>query len=559
VGASSICTLSDWPQSVDASERLLYIHRADDETNAREGLFPGCRRRRGRHRPLASRVAEPEARTPMIKRDEWLDLARKLDWRYSYVPDDEIFPETVSGHPWLPHDAWQSWDEPYRTTFAEYVANQHSKEDAVLAVRDAVGRIEDFEKLDRGWLSAVKLHAATLPLAEFAAVIGNLRAARFGRDSAWRTTATFGALDEARHTQIPLLVMHELVRWDRQFDWTHKFLHTNDWVAIAGRHLVDELLLTSNPIEFAIGTNFVFETGFTNLQFVGLSSVAHLAGDRMFEKMVQSIQTDEARHAQIGGPVLRTVVEHDKAYAQYLVDKWFWRSWLFFAVVTGFAMDYLTPVHKRQQSFKEFVEEWTVDQFERQLAEFGLARPWYWEQFLTALGTYHHMVYASAYTHRATVWFDPVLPGPEDRAWLAEKYGQTWPLFDPIWERVTERWRESGPGVEWYTHGATPVGFCDLCQIVLCGGTPQENSARTAERDGRKYIFCSDPCQWIFDSEPERYAEHKDVVKRILAGEAPANLLELLRNYFGLTQDIRGEDVAHGRYAWLGAADERKG
>ena len=86
------------------------------------------------------------------------------------------------------------------------------------AVRAAVGTIDDFQRLDPQWLAALKLHAATLSLAEFAAVIGNLRAARFGRDSAGRTAALFGALDEVRHTQIPLLLMHELVRWDRQFD-----------------------------------------------------------------------------------------------------------------------------------------------------------------------------------------------------------------------------------------------------------------------------------------------------------------------------------------------------
>jgi toluene monooxygenase system protein A len=489
----------------------------------------------------------------MLKRDEWLDLARKLDWELTYVSEAEAFPEVLSGRPWLPVAEWKSWDEPYRTSYAEYVATQHQKEASLAAVRDAIGRVDDFKVHDRGWLSAVKLHAATLPLAEFAAVIGNLRAARFGRDSAWRTTATFGALDELRHTQIPLAVMHDLVRWDRQFDWTHKFFHSNDWVAIAGRHLVDELLLTANPIEFAIGTHFVFETGFTNLQFIGLASMAHRVGDRMFEKMLQSIQTDEARHAQIGGPVLRKVAEHDRAYAQYLVDKWFWRSWLFFAVVTGIAMDYLVPLEHRTQSFKGFVEEWVLDQFERLLGEYGLARPWYWDRFLSALDYYHHMVYASAYTHRATVWFDCVLPGPDDRAWLRQHYPSSWGEFDPIWERITDRWKASGPGVEWYTHGATPVAFCDLCQIVLSGGTPSENSAVTIEHKGRKRIFCSGPCRWIFEREPERYEDHKDVVKRILAGEAPGNILELVRAYFGLDPEVWGKDAAGGDYAWLRA------
>ena len=485
-----------------------------------------------------------------LKRDQWIDLARSLDWDFSYVDERQVFPEVTSGSPWLPHTAWKDWDEPYRTTFSEYIVNQHAKELALRAVREEVGRVENFERLDRAWLSAIKLHAATLPLAEFAAVVSNLRAGRFARTSAWRSTATFGALDELRHTQIPLLLMHDLVQWDPQFDWTHKFFHTDDWVAIAGRHLVDELLLLADPIEFSVATHFVFETGFTNLQFVGLAANAHQVGDLMVEKMLQSIQTDEARHSQVGNPVLEMLIAHDPPRAQYLVDKWFWRSWLFFAVVTGFAMDYLTPLSRRTASFKEFVEEWVLDQFQRSLTDEGLALPWYWPQFLAAIDSYHHMVYASAYTYRASVWFDPALPGPEERAWLRAKYPRTWDQIDPVWQRVTERCRKAGPGVEWYTHGMTPVAFCNLCQLVLSGGTPENNSANTLLHDGQKYIFCSEPCRWIFQREPERYAGHKDVVKRILAGEAPANLLELLR-HFGLSEDVWGKDLFRGDYAWM--------
>jgi toluene monooxygenase system protein A len=484
-------------------------------------------------------------------RDEWLDLARKLDWDFSYVDEREAFPEALSGRPWLPGETWRGWDEPYRTSYAEYVENQHAKELSIAAVREAVGTAEDLSRLDKGWLSAVKLHAATLPLAEFAAVVGNLRAARFGRDSAWRTTAAMGALDELRHTQLPLLAFHDLVQWDPQFDWTHKLLHTNQWVGVAARHFVDELLLGSDPIELAIGTNFVFETGFTNLQFVGLSSMAHRVGDRFFEKLVQSIQTDEARHAQIGHPVLEKVLEHDPKYAQYLVDKWFWRSWQLFAVITGFAMDYLTPLQHRAASFKEFVHEWIVEQFERSLRALGLKRPWYWEQFLSATDYYHHMLYASAYSYRATVWFDFVLPGPDERAWLREKYPLSWADLDPIWEQLTERWRSAGPNVEWHTHGATPVAFCALCQLVLCGGTPRANTARTVTHEGHKLVFCSEPCEWIFRSDLGRYANHVDVAHRILAGNAPANVIQLVTEYFGLTQETWGKDAHGGSYAWL--------
>lgn len=495
----------------------------------------------------------------MRKRADWLPWAQKLDWEFSHVSEKDVFPPEISGSPWLNHDAWKSWEEPFKTTYREYVTQQGAKDASVEAVRESVGRIEDFKKLPPSWMNALKLHSATLPLAEFAATVGNLRAARFGRDGAWRSTAVFGALDEFRHTQIPLTLMHELLRWDGQFDWTHRFYHSNNWVAIAARHMIDELLLASNPVEFAIATNFVFETGFTNLQFVGLSALAKETGDKMFEKMVNSIQSDEARHAQIGPPVLKIIAEKDPEYAQYLLDKWFWRSWILFAIVTGFAMDYFTPLEHRTHSFKEFMEEWVVDQYLSSLEEYGLKKPWYWDVFLENLDHYHHMVYVSAYTYRASVWFDFVLPGPDERAWLAKKYPNSWPKFEPVWRRIEERWSETEPGNEFGVHGTCIIGFCNLCQVVLSNGTPERNTAVEIVRDGRKHIFCSEPCRWIFESEPERYAGHNDLVKRVLLGQAPANLIGMLRNYFGLGFENWGKDVYGGLYPWISRAPKRPG
>ena len=34
-----------------------------------------------------------------LGREEWLSLARKLDWDYSYVSERELFPAVTSGEP----------------------------------------------------------------------------------------------------------------------------------------------------------------------------------------------------------------------------------------------------------------------------------------------------------------------------------------------------------------------------------------------------------------------------------------------------------------------------
>ena len=62
-----------------------------------------------------------------------------------------------------------------------------------------------------------------------------------------------------------------------------------------------------------------------------------------------------------------------------------------------------------------------LDQYLASLEEFGIRKPWYWDQFLVALETYHHMVYVSAYTYRASVWFDFVFSHVVKRFWLTEK------------------------------------------------------------------------------------------------------------------------------------------
>jgi toluene monooxygenase system protein A len=120
-----------------------------------------------------------------------------------------------------------------------------------------------------------------------------------------------------------------------------------------------------------------------------------------------------------------------------------------------------------------------------------------------------------------------------------------------VWDTITERWRQASPGVEFAVHGTAIPGFCSLCQVVLCEGTPDRNEASVLDYHGQRYVFCSEPCRWIFEQEPERYAQGQDVVKRVLAGKAPGNLIEFLSRYSGLQYEVWGKDAFAGDYPWL--------
>src|SRR5215468_9532486 len=302
-----------------------------------------------------------------MAREKWYDIARDLDWELSYVDYDAVFPEWMSGQGKVPREAWASWDEPYKVTYPEYVRTQREKETGAYSVKAVLQKSRVFDQLDEGWKSVAKMHFGAVALIEDLAVYAELRMARFGLSPAWRNMAIFGSLDETRHTQISLYFPHELVGKDPQYDWAHKAYHTNEWGIIAARATFDGMMMNPNVVDVAIQLPFTFETGFTNVQFVALSADALESGDINFANMISSIQTDEARHSQQGGPTLEM----------------------------------------RKQSYKEFMQEWIAEQFLDQIRDYGLKKPWYWDEFMAGLDTWHHSLHLGVWYWRPTVWWKP--------------------------------------------------------------------------------------------------------------------------------------------------------
>ena len=288
--------------------------------------------------------------------------------------------------------------------------------------------------------------------------------ARFGRDSAWRTMATLGALDELRHAEIPLLLGHDLLGIDGNFDWTHRAYHTTDWVMIVARHLFDDMILAADAIEVAVQLNFVFETGFTNLQFMAMAAMADGVRDHLFEKALTSIQTDEARHAQIGHPVLRTLIDNGEAQrAQYLVDKMWWRSWRVLITLTGTSMEYLTPVEVRTKSFRRIhggMDHRPVHE------EPGRVRP----RAPLVLGVVPRRAGLRP-PQPATRPLPRTVPPSgstspcrhaAERLWLASAYPRWEETFGTLWDEVDRSWQTKG---EPDTLGYALPALCNLCQL----------------------------------------------------------------------------------------------
>jgi toluene monooxygenase system protein A len=488
----------------------------------------------------------------LLNRNEWYDLARTTNWTPGYVSEAELFPEVQAGALGIEREKWEAYDEPYKTSYPEYVRVQREKDSGVYSVKGALERNRLFAEADPGWRSILKMHYGGVALAEYAAQQGEARMARFGLAAGMRNMATFGMLDENRHAQLQLHFPHELLSKDRQFDWGQKALQTNEWGAIAIRAMVDDIFLARDAVSTAIMLTFAFETGFTNMQFVGLSADACQAGDYSFSHLISSIQTDEARHAQIGGPVLQILLHNGKREeAQRRIDIAIARAWRIFAVVSGLSMDYYTPVEHRKHSFREFAQEFIVNQFQRALLDMGLDLPWYWDILMKETETIHHAYHIGIWTWRPTVWWNPAAGvKPEDREWLEEKYPGWNVTFGRCWDVITDNLRA---GKTELTLPETLPVVCNMSGIPICGvpGDRWQLQDYPLEHEGRTYHFGSEIDRWIFQQDPSRYRDHMSLVDRFLAGKIqPMNLMGALQ-YMGLGPGECGED-AH-QYAWVDA------
>jgi len=485
-----------------------------------------------------------------LAREEWYELAQKVNWQFGSVRPEEVFPPAMTGQSPVPFDAWQDWQESFRVTFREYVENQREKDSGVYAVKSALSKANLIDKLSDGWRAILKAHYGAIALGEYAAAVGEARMARFGPDSAWRNMATFGMLDEMRHGQIQLYFPHEFVTKDRQFDWAHKAFLTQEWGSIAARALFDDMFTAASAIDTAIQLTFTFETGFTNLQFLGMAADAMDVGDYTFSNLLSSIQTDEARHSQIGAPTLDILQRYNPDQAQYLIDKMFWRSWRIFALLTGISMDYYTPLEHRRMSFKEFMQEWIATQFLQNIEDHGLKKPWYWDQFLYELDHAHHALHLGVYFWRPTVWW-PTVSGmtPEEREWLNQKYPEWDSTWGRHWDVIIKNYQEGN--TERVMPATLPV-VCAIDQLPICepDRTTGQVNPRYLRYQGKAYHFCSDVCQWIFENEPDRYAGQKTIVDRFIQGMVQPPTLEGALRYMGFEHpEEMGVDPDNGSWA----------
>ena len=101
-----------------------------------------------------------------MKREEWQDLTSDVEWTLRYADREAVFPAWQSGAGKVPLEAWARWDEPYKISYAEYVATQREKDAGAYSVKGALERTKIFENADPGWKSVIKAHYGAIARGE---------------------------------------------------------------------------------------------------------------------------------------------------------------------------------------------------------------------------------------------------------------------------------------------------------------------------------------------------------------------------------------------------------
>lgn len=430
------------------------------------------------------------------------ETSRGLYWEPTYVERDAIYPRKyVPQATRIRAKNWDQWDDPFRMFYREYVRIQAKKEVSYHSIADANSRFEVANGIDQRWIEGMKLYMVALSNTENFSSNLMMRMARFIPSPSFSQAAMYQAIDEVRHGQNDVNYLRWINRRQEGMeDWMQWF--QSHWLLQSAR-IGFENLYAGDPFEMIVAVNGVFEAGWTNLLFVANPAVAVANGDIMFGQHQLTTQTDETRHIAMGMTGLRMMLEADERnvpVVQEWFDKW---SWLLHRLVggpTSIFIDYFGK--KKVMSYKEAFQHYYLKNYIegliQDLGPLGLKPPRFLKTMLEENEIYSHAVWKNIYEGKNVNLHQVEVPDREERQWFSEKY----PLFGVLYQSF---WEAAEQGEEL----TLPTTFlhCKVCQFPLIFVDAENKpTMRWKTHGARKHYFCSEPCEWVFDLEPEKYA-----------------------------------------------------
>jgi toluene monooxygenase system protein A len=196
------------------------------------------------------------------------------------------------------------------------------------------------------------------------------------------------------------------------------------------------------------------------------------------------------------------------------------------------------------------MHEWIISQFMRTLQDYGLKKPWYWDEFIDGLDIWHHSLHLGVWFWRPTVWWKPQGGiSKAERQWLNARYPKWEAIYGPIWDQVIVN---VNAGDMQAVLPETVPWLCNMCHLPQCTHTALRGKYRVRDfaltHDNYTYHFCSKVCRQIW-WEDRDMLHVKTISERLLTGDIqPSDFAGVLK-YMALTPDVVGEDAYNYRWA----------
>lgn len=477
----------------------------------------------------------------MSMKQRYAALTRDLSWDPSYVDADKLFPYT-SFEGITVHD-WSKWEDPFRLTVDAYCKYQAEKDRRLYAVLDGFAQSQGHLTLsDARYLNAMKLFLQGVTPLEYQAHRNFAYLARHFDGAGPRFAALCQSIDELRHTQTEI---HTLSNYNRYYSGLHNFqeMHDRVWYLSVPKSYFDDAV-TAGPFEFLIAIGFSFEYLLTNLLFVPFMSGASFNGDLASMTFGFSAQSDESRHMTLGLEAIKFLLEQDEAnvpIVQAWIDKWFWRGYRVTSLVAAM-LDYMLPkkVMSWKESFELYFEKQMLEGLFPDLAYYGIRPPKHVDQAIAEKDILSHQVYWTLYQFSFAAAFTTTIPEPDELDWMSTKYPETFDrFFRPLWDKAQ---RIEDDGGRFFFQGLPQL--CQVCQIPMLFtevGDPTTIAQRGSDFEGERYNFCSEPCKWIFDREPEKYVQAWLPVHQIYQGNCGGPTVPDVLAWYGIQDGDNGE------------------
>ena len=483
---------------------------------------------------------KPAKKLTMKKR--YSALTRDLDWKPSYVTEEQMFPHTTYEGIKI-HD-WSKWDDPFRLTVDAYYRYQAEKDKRLYSVLDGFAQGQGHLTISEArYLNAMKVFLGGVTPLEYAAHRHFAYLARHYNGPGPRFAALCQSIDEMRHAQTEI---HTLSNYNKYYSGFHNFSESFDrvWYLSVPKSYFDDAL-TAGPFEFLIAIGFSFEYLLTNLLFVPFMSAASFNGDLPTMTFGFSAQSDESRHMTLGLEAIKFLLEQDEdnvPIVQEWVDKWFWRGYRVTAIIAQM-LNYMLPrpVMSWKEAFELYFEEQMLGGLFPDLAYYGIKPPRHVEQAIWEKDHLSHVVYETLYNFSFAANFTTTVPDEEHHKWLAQQYPDTYEkTYKPRWDKYEEL---DKAGKRQYFPGLPQL--CQVCQVPMCFPAHDDETQTQfhSEFEGEHYNLCSEGCKWIFEREPGKYRQAWLPVHQILAGNCGGPTVPDVLAWYKFQEGDNGEYV----------------